>query len=107
MSEAGEKRLQLLKHMTESENADAFAWYGLAMEHRRRGETKEALSAFDSLRAAFPEYLAQYLMAGQMLIEGERFDEATTWLEQGVALAKKCGDAQALGELEAALDECE
>ena len=107
MSDAAEKRLKMLEMMTQSGNADAFGWYGLAMEYRRRGSPEQALGAFTSLREKFPDYLAQYLMAGQILIESSDTQEAATWLKQGIALAEKSGDGKALGELEAALEECE
>jgi tetratricopeptide (TPR) repeat protein len=97
------KRLEMLEKMTASGQADAFAWYGLAMEYRRLARTDDALAAFESLRALDAQYLAQYLMAGQLLLEAERVDEARPWLEQGMSIARSKGDAKALGELEQAL----
>lgn len=101
------KRLEMLEKMTSSDQADAFAWYGLAMEYRRLGRNDAALHAFESLAQRFPDYLAQYLMAGQLLIEQGDTEQATRWLQRGVELARTKGDAKALAELEQALDECE
>lgn len=100
------KRLELLERMTASGQADAFAWYGLAMEYRKLGRIDEALATFQSLQEREPDYQAMYLMAGQMLIENQRGADARPWLERGIELARQRGDHKALGELEDALAGC-
>lgn len=100
------KRLEMLEKLTSSGQAEAFAWYGLAMEYRKLGRVEEALATFQSLRTKDPEYLAMYLMAGQLLIEHKRASDAREWLEQGLAIAQKRGDFKAVGELEDALSNC-
>jgi len=99
------KRLQILEKITASENADSFAWYGLAMEYRKERRHEDALSAFETLRARDPEYLPMFLMAGQLLIEMQRPEQARSWLSAGVELARKKGDEKALSELTSALAE--
>src|SRR6187455_2811828 len=96
------KRLAMLESLIAGGSADAFAWYGLAMEYRRAGRVSEALATFGSLRERQPDYLPMYLMAGQLLIEQQRTAEAREWLEAGVALAQAQNAAQALGELTSA-----
>jgi predicted Zn-dependent protease len=98
------KRLELLEKMLASGKADSFARYALAMEYRKEGRVSDALHQFVELRAQDPDYLPMYLMAGQLLIDEHRGPEARAWLEQGIALAKKKGEAKALAELEAALE---
>lgn len=100
------KRLEMLEKLTSSGQAEAFAWYGLAMEYRKLGRVDEALATFQTLRTKEPEYTAMYLMAGQMLIEANRAQDARDWLEQGITVAQKRGDFKALGELEDALSNC-
>lgn len=100
------KRLEMLEKITNSGQAEAFAWYGLAMEYRKLGRVDDALATFRTLRTNDPEYTAMYLMAGQMLIESNRAQDAREWLEQGIAVAQKRGDFKALGELEDALSNC-
>ncbi len=97
------KRLEMLEKVTASGDADSFAFYGLAMEYRKEGRIDDALATFVTLRERDPEYLAMYLMAGQMLGGAARGDEARPWLEQGIAIARKKGDGKALGELESEL----
>ena len=101
------KRLAMLESMVAGGSADAFAWYGLAMEYRRAGRVSDALGTFGSLRERQPDYLPMYLMAGQLLIEQKRPSEAREWLEAGVALARSQNAAHALGELESALESCD
>ena len=97
------KRLEMLEKLTSSGKADAFAWYGLAMEYRKLGRLEDALDAFETLRKSHSDYLPMYLMAGQLLLENQRPSEARSWLEQGITLARQRGDAKALAELEDAL----
>lgn len=100
------KRLEMLEKLTSSGQADAFAWYGLAMEYRKLGRVEEALATFLTLRHKDPEYVAMYLMAGQLLLEHKRTQDAREWLEQGIAIAQKRGDFKTVGELEDALANC-
>jgi len=100
------KRLEMLEKLTSSGQAEAFAWYGLAMEYRKLGRFDEALATFQTLRTNDPEYLAMYLMAGQLLIEKQRTSDAREWLEQGLAIAQRRGDHKAMGELQDALSNC-
>ena len=97
------KRLAFLEKITAEGSTDPFAWYGLALEYRNLERYDEALQTFSTLRTSNPDYVALYLMCGQMLEKLTRFDEARDWLEQGIVAAKKKGDSHAQGELESAL----
>ena len=98
------KRLAFLQKTTAEGSTDPLAWYGLAMEYRKLERWDEALQTFISLRTMKPEYVAMYLMCGQMLEGVARKDEAREWLEAGMDQARKKGDSHALGELQSALD---
>ena len=97
------KRLAFLEKMTAAGSKDPMAWYGLAMEYRTLARHDEALQTFTTLRTQTPDYVAMYLMCGQMLEGIGRADEAREWLEEGIAVARKKGDSHALGKLESAL----
>ncbi len=97
------KRLAFLEKITSEGSDDPLAWYGLAMEYRSLARWEDSLKTFEALRARRPDYVALYLMCGQMLVEAGRNAESRTWLEQGVVEAKKKGDSHAISELEAAL----
>ena len=94
----------MLERLVASGKADSFARYALALEYRTLARYDAALEAFTELRKSDPEYLAQYLMAGQMLIEQARAADAIEWLEQGREVARRKADHKTLGEIEAALE---
>ena len=95
------KRLAYLEQLVETGKADSFARYALAMEYRKEGRPADALAAFQALREADPDYLAMYLMVGQLASEElEDPDTAREWLLAGKDLASSKGDTQALGEIE-------
>ena len=85
--------------------ADPFPRYGLAMEHRTRGELAEASAQFAELIEKFPTYVPTYLMAGGTLVSLGKRDEAAAIYRQGIEVATKSGDQHARGELESALAE--
>lgn len=97
------KRLSFLEQHCAAGTADSFAFYGLAMEYRKESRIDDAVATFEKLKAKDPDYVPMYLMAGQTLIDAGRSAEARTWLETGIAVAKRKGDSHALGELESAL----
>ena len=59
----------------------------------------EQLTTFAALRAKDPDYVAMYLMAGQILVEKGDKAEAIVWLDQGLAVAEKKRDSHAAGEI--------
>ena len=97
------KRLAYLEKLTADGTREPMAWYGLALEYRNLERWDEALQTFTTLRTQSPDYVAMYLMCGQMLEKLSRKDEAREWLEAGVQAAKSKHDTHALGELESAL----
>lgn len=98
------KRLVFLQKTTAEGSTDPLAWYGLAMEYRKLERWDESLQTFVSLRTMKPDYVAMYLMCGQMLEGLARKDEAREWLEAGITAARAKGDSHAVGELQSALD---
>jgi predicted Zn-dependent protease len=100
---APNKRLAFLEKLTREGTEDPMAWYGLAMEYRKLERWDEALQTFTTLRTRKPDYVAMYLMCGQMLEGVERNEEAREWMEAGLAAARAKGDGHAASELEQAL----
>ena len=96
-------RLAFLEKVTAEGTEDPLAWYGLAMEYRKLQRWDESLQTFTTLRSRRPDYVAMYLMCGQMLDEAGRKDEARAWLESGLEVAKAKGDSHAASEIESAL----
>ena len=85
--------------------SDAFARYGLAMEHANHGQTEPALAEFDKLLATHPDYTAGYFMAAQTLVKASRVEEAKARLHAGIASAERTGNQHARGEMEMLLEE--
>ncbi len=100
---APNKRLAFLEKVTAEGTEDPMAWYGLAMEYRKLERVDEALQTFTTLRTRTPDYVAMYLMCGQMLAEHGRTDDAREWMEAGLAAARSKGDGHAASEIESAL----
>jgi tetratricopeptide (TPR) repeat protein len=74
------------------------------MEHVNRGELEAAVSEFDALLSADPDYVAGYYHAGRTLEKLGRTDDARSTYERGIAAARRKGDDHARSELQAALD---
>lgn len=98
-------RIATFKSFIARTPTDPFPRYGLAMEHKTRGELNEAWTAFSDLLAQFPDYVPTYLMAGGTLAGLGRKDEAADVYRRGIDAALRKGDAHARGELESALGE--
>ena len=84
---------------------DAFARYGLAMEHSKAGEVERALEEFAKLLSTHPDYTAGYFMAAQTLVSANRVDEAKKMLVEGISSARRTGNTHAQSEMTALLDE--
>jgi predicted Zn-dependent protease len=100
-------KIAMLNEILAQDPNNAFARYGLAMEHAGRGETDTALAEFAQLLEQHPDYTAGYFMAAQTLAKVERTDEAKLRLTQGMASARRTGNQHALSEMQAMLDELE
>lgn len=98
-------RLAMLNEILEQNPGDAFARYGLAMEYSKNGRVEEAMAEFAKLLATHPDYTPGYFMAAQTLAAANRVDEAKKMLVDGIASAKRTGNAHALSEMEGMLGE--
>jgi predicted Zn-dependent protease len=98
-------KIAMLTEILTQNPGDAFARYGLAMEHANQGRTDASLAEFDQLLSTHPDYTAGYFMAAQTLVKAGRTEEAKARLAQGVASAQRTGNAHALGEMQALLEE--
>src|ERR1700752_2987374 len=98
-------RVAVLTDILAQNPADAFARYGLAMEYSNAGDVGRALEEFTKLLSNHPDYTAGYFMAAQTLAKGARGEEAKRMLSDGIASAKRTGNAHAQSEMEAMLAE--
>jgi predicted Zn-dependent protease len=103
--DAPKSRRELLEEFVAANPNDAFARYGLAMECAKSDDDAAAENHFRQLISAHPDYLYGYFHYGQLLLKQGRGGDAQSTFREGVAAARKKGDAHALSELEAALEE--
>jgi tetratricopeptide (TPR) repeat protein len=96
-------RVAMLQEILSQNPNDAFARYGLALEHSNQGNVELALEEFRKLLASHPDYTAGYFMAAQTLARANRTDEARKMLADGIASAKHTANAHAQSEMEAML----
>jgi tetratricopeptide (TPR) repeat protein len=97
-------RLETLKSLVAQDPGNAFLRYGLAMEYVNSGRPEQAVSEFEALLAANPDYAAGYYHAGRTLEKLERLDDARQMYERGIEVTARSGDAHTRSELQAALD---
>ena len=100
-------KIAMLTEILTQNPGDAFARYGLAMEHANQGQTDTAVAEFDRLLSTHPDYTAGYFMAAQTLVKAGRNDQARARLAQGIASAQRTGNQHALSEMQAMLLELE
>jgi tetratricopeptide (TPR) repeat protein len=98
-------RREMLTEFLESNPADAFARYGLAMEYARLGNDAAALEQFGKLLQIHPDYSNGYFMAAQTLAKNSRMEEAKKMLQNGIEAAKRTGNKHALSEMSGMLEE--
>lgn len=96
-------RLEALEMMVSREPADAFPYYGLALEYRSAGRLQDCIEGFRRLRAKFPDYVPMYLMAAQVSQELGALEDARRWCQDGIEAAGRKRDTHAAGELESLL----
>lgn len=100
-------KIAALTEILEQDPTNAFARYGLAMEHASQGNVEISLQEFQRLLADHPDYTAGYFMAAQTLAKAGRTGEAKTQLNAGIASARRTGNQHALSEMQAMLDDLE
>ncbi|HVZ60534.1 MAG TPA: tetratricopeptide repeat protein [Terriglobales bacterium] len=97
-------RVEILKQFLAENPNDSFARYGLAMEYSNSGQKEIALQEFQKIVEANADYVPAYQMAGQMLSEEDRPDDARQWFNQGIAAARRTGNMKAMSEMQGLLD---
>lgn len=100
-------KIAALTDILTQDPTNAFARYGLAMEHASQGNVELSLREFQQLLIDHPDYTAGYFMAAQTLAQAGRTDEAKARLTEGIASARRTGNQHALSEMQAMLDDLE
>jgi thioredoxin-like negative regulator of GroEL len=98
-------RIAALQDILASNPTDAFARYALGLEYSGAGDTDAALTEFQCLLAAHPDYTNGYFMAAQVLERVGRLDEAREMLAKGIETARQSNNRHALAEMQDMLDQ--
>jgi predicted Zn-dependent protease len=98
-------KIAALSEILTADPTNAFARYGLAMEHATQGNTDLALTEFAALIQHNPDYVPAYQMSAQTLAKLGRTDEAITSLKEGLAAAQRTNNVHAASEMQALLDD--
>ena len=96
-------RIERLKNLAEKMPEDPFPRYGLAMEHKNRGDHREAIRVFQQLVEHHPDYTAAYFHFGMSLQAAGEQEKAEEVLGLGIEVADKNGESHAREELQTAL----
>jgi predicted Zn-dependent protease len=94
-------KIAALSEILELDPTNAFARYGLAMEHVAHGHADAGLTEFATLINHNPDYVPAYQMSAQTLLQLSRTAEARERLDAGIAAAQRTNNQQALSEMSA------
>jgi len=97
-------RLSKLRAMLEREPDDPFLLYGIALEHRKRGEFALAQEHFARVIAREPGNCPAHHMRAQAYAEMGDLDAARRAYREGIATAVRVGNNHARGEMEGELE---
>ena len=98
-------KLAALQEILGMDPGNTFARYGLAMEHISQGNPEAALAEFDALILGSPDYVPAYQISAQTLVTLGRIDAARQRLDEGIAVAQRTGNQNALAEMSAMRNE--
>src|SRR6476660_9821804 len=82
-------KIATLREILELDPTNAFARYGLAMEHVARGHAEAGLTEFATLIGHNPDYVPAYPMSAQTLLKLGRSAEARERLDAGINAAER------------------
>lgn len=82
----------------------ALVRYSLGNEYRREKKFAEAVSHLARAVELDPHYSAAWKLYGKILSENNRINDAIKAFEQGIAVAEKKGDIQAVKEMKVFLN---
>lgn len=92
-------RRERIEAMLAQSPGDVFLRYSLALELDKEGAHDRSLEQLHGLAREQPAYVPAFFMAGQQLARLGRWNEARAILRDGIAEARRQGDAHAAGEM--------
>src|SRR5580698_965053 len=98
-------RMQQLQQMLLREPNDPFLLYGLALEHKKAADLPRAIELLQQVIQVDPGYCYAYYQLGQIHAASSDVSAAKRIFGQGIAAARKKGDAHAAEEIAGAMNE--
>ncbi|MDA0283825.1 MAG: hypothetical protein O3B13_13245 [Planctomycetota bacterium] len=93
-----------LERLLDSNPADEFLQYAVAMACAGEGNLPEAAARLSALCESCPNHVSAWFQRGQILNRLDETDEARTVLQAGIAAAQRVGDSHAEAEMLAFID---
>ena len=97
-------RLEKLQQLLARDPNDTFLLYGIALEHKKLGDAKNAIEFLDRVIAADAGYCYAYHQKGLIFESTGDTEAARSAYRAGIEAAAKKGDAHAQSEIQAALE---
>jgi Tfp pilus assembly protein PilF len=101
------ERIEKLLHLLETDPADSFSRYGLALAYNSMGEKQKAVAELRELLNHDENYLPAYHQLGRILGELNETTEAKRVYRKGVDLASSLKDEHERHEMEEELEDLE
>lgn len=92
-------RRQQIEQLLAANPKDAFLLFALAKEDEKAGDDQAALTAYERVRTADPEYVGLFYHLAKTLERLERPAEAWKVYTEGISIAKRKGEDHAMREL--------
>ena len=94
-----DSRLKSLLNLLKDSPNDGFLLFAIAKEYEGQEDFENALSYYEKLRSADPDYVGLYFHLGALYAELEEAEKAMDIYEKGIEVAIKINDHHALSEL--------
>jgi predicted Zn-dependent protease len=88
-----------LEQLLADDPTDVFLVYAVAMAWASEGDADQAIERLGKLLEEQPDYVPAWFQRGQLLAGADRVQEAREVLVEGIAVARRVGDAHAEGEM--------
>lgn len=96
--------MRQLQQMLQLQPDDPFLLYGMAMEHKKGGDSAAALEYLRRVTQKDPDYCYAYYQRGLVHESQGDTEAARQSYREGIEAADRARDAHARGEIEAALE---
>jgi len=97
------ERMQKLETMLAKDSSDPFLLFAMGMEHKKLGNTAEAVNWFRKTLESDPGYSVAYHQSALAYENAGDFESAKRTYREGIEVARKKGDHHAADEMQAAL----